>query len=506
MPRLSPTIALLLPLTVGCGSKDCPPGSELRGDGLCYLIDSAPDDIGTTGTTADTADSGDTADTGDTGSTGPTTYTYGDPIIELGTYGEPPGGIILYEWTDAAAIDDDWVIVTGQGGYGIVSMADGELVHQENLRRALRVATDGQHAILASRTDGFQLIDVSAGPDTRGSLEFRAPPYTTAHEDVDIDGDLVAVGWRSEGLVLLDLSGNLVSTVAAGDAFAVALQPDRLVYTDATALILLDITDPTAPIELDRQTMAGEGRDLSWEGEHVVVGMGGIGTGIWQVVDDTLTHRTDVRTPGSALSVAVDGDRAWIGAWATTALVDLAAEPPVVLGHEAPQDSAMGVAASGGRALVADWFYSTALEAVDGTAGPEIEPTAALYFDQAVASSQAATFENHGVHDLEVTFGTPGAGFEVSDPTITVAPGASGSVVVRWPSDSRPPNSTLSWTSNDPDEPSGTVALGPADQGVGTSHEDFSAPGFQLPDTDERIYTLSEARGKVVVLVYWALF
>jgi len=501
MPR---TFLLALGATA-CTPSPCPKGSEERGDGLCYLTDSAPED----GTTP-AGDTGPTDDTAGTGDTAPPSsdYALGDPVTVLGT-SDAGGGLgmpILYEWTDAAAINDEWAITTGQGGYGIISMATGELVHQENIRRALRVATDGQNAILATRTDGLMRVDVSAGPDTRGTRDFRAPELTTPHEDVDVSGSLVAVGWRDEGLLILDIEGTLLSTVPAEDAFAVSIEGERLAFTDGGELVLLDIADPSSPVELHRQSMSSEGRDMAWQGAHLVVGMGGAGTSIWRVQDDQLIHRTDIRTPGSALSVAVDGDRAWIGAWEVTALVDLAATPPVVLGHEPPKDSAMGVAASGGRAVVADWFYSTALQATDGVAGPELVVEDALFFDPTQSSTRRLHFENHGALDMDVRIDRTGDGYTVSDTAFAVAPGERAVVTVSWPEESRPSTSELSWSSNDPDEPTGTITLQPADQGIGTEHEDFTLPGFQLPDDTERNWTLSDTRGKVHVLVYWALY
>ena len=379
-PRLAACFAVVAVSVAGCASEPCPKGAERRANGLCYLVDSAPEpseddpDVHT-----DTADPpGDTEDTGVPSAD----YIYGDPITVLGM--EAGGGgeamPIFYEWTDAAAINDDLAIVTGQGGYGIIDMATGALLYQENTRRALRVATDGQTAILASRNDGLMQVDVSAGAATRGQADFLTPPLDGVHEDVAVDGARVLIGWHHNGGVLVDLGGNQLGTLPATDAFAVALAGDRALMTDQTDLVLFDITSPTSPVELDRQTMSGEGRDLSWKGEHAVVGMGGAGVSVWNISDDVLTHRTDLSLPGTALSVAVDGDRAWIGAWAVTALVDLAAEPPTILGHETPAFSAMGVGASGGRAVVADWFASVALQAQDGVAGPEIVVDEAVYF------------------------------------------------------------------------------------------------------------------------------
>ena len=120
-------------------------------------------------------------------------------------------------------------------------------------------------------------VDVSAGADTRGQSDFLTPPFEGVHEDVDVDGNKVLIGWHANGGVLVDLGGNLLGTLPATDAFAVSLSGNQALLTDQNALVLFDISDPVAPVELDRQPLTGEGRDLSWEGEHAVVGTVGEG-------------------------------------------------------------------------------------------------------------------------------------------------------------------------------------------------------------------------------------
>jgi len=502
---------LLLPglaFTYGC-SKDCPKGSERRDDGLCHLLegDAEPTDTASTDTSQpdDTADSGDTSDSGDSGDTGSDELSFGDPILTLGSHVEGGAGEpITYEWVDAAPINDDWAIVVGQGGYGIVSMADGELVHQERERRALRVDSDGQHAILGTRSDGLLLVDVSPGEATRGAVSLRPAGLRGVHEGVAIDGSRILVGARDGGGLLLDLDGTSLGVLPASDAFAVGLSGDRAIVTDDDILLLYDITTPSEPIELARATMSGEGRDVSWHGDTLVVGMGGVGTSFWSTEGDALRHRGDITTSGSALSVATDGTYAWIGAWEVTVLVDLQDDEPRLLGHETPVYSALGVASSNGRAMVADWFASTALEAVPGVAAPEVEGPDTLWFSALDEPSRAATFRNHGPLDLEVSLEVDGEA-NLSEDAFTVGAYSSHQVTVEWTGD-RTRGTYIHWTTNDPDEPTGTLALRLADQGVGTLHEDFTLPGIELPDGDESTWTLSDTRGKAVVLVYWALF
>ena len=53
-------------------------------------------------------------------------------------------------------------------------------------------------------------------------------------------------------------------------------------------------------------------------------------------------------------------------------LAYLGGEEPVVLGHEDVAQSALGIGASNGRAVVADWFFVSMLERQEGLAGPEL--------------------------------------------------------------------------------------------------------------------------------------
>lgn len=484
----------LLALLSACSAtgKPCPAGASRQDDGLCYLD-------ATGGDTADRAPAADTAAPDDPAPEGR------DPIRTTGST-EAFAGDYLYEFVDVAMINDELAIAVGQGGIAVIAAEDGRIVAQQSERRGLRVATDGQLAAIATRTEGLPLVDLHdpAAPRRLDPLRFDGIPG--AHEDVAVDDGRILLGFHDNGALLVDAEGRRLATIPADDAFAVALQGDRALVTDGASLGLWDLSALDSPALLDRIDLPAEGRDLAWSGRHVAVGMGGAGTWVGALDDTQLSARATLRSPGSALSVSIDEDRLWIGAWEVTALADLAAEPPVVVGHETPVWSAMAVAGAQGRAVVADWYAATALAAVDGARGPELVPPLDLYFDPRAPRVAAATFENGGTEPLSVSLSVDGDAFSVSPTELTIPPHSAQAVVITPEADWSGARADLSWTTDDADEPTGSTALAPADQGVGSQHVDAVLQGFRLPDRSLQSFDLADARGKIVVLVYWALF
>ncbi len=482
-------------------------------DGLCHLLPTAPGSGGAsdTGTAAgpheparpDTAVDTDS----DTGASVGDALLFGDPIRTLGSdyEGSGAGDLPLNEWLSAAVIDQSVAIVVGHEGYGIVSFEDGTKLHQEDLQRVYRVASDGMHAVLATRVNGLMLVDVSQGADTRGVTDLGSGMTAgRLHEDVAIEGERILLGGRSQGGVMLDLTGSLVGILPADDAFGVGLQGDRAVVTDDATLLLFDISDPESPVELARATMTGEGRDVAWEADRLVVGMGGAGVSVWSTAGDALRHRGDLVIPGAALSVAVDGQYAWVAGWSLVALVDLSNDVPRVLGHEPSRFTGHGVAAAGGRAIVADWFTSTAMQVVEGVAGPELDLPARVYLKPDVSGgNDTATVTNYGPLELEMSL-TPDTNVVLSSENLLVPAYSSLGLRIELLGDTAT-GGGVAWTSNDPDESSGRIEIEQADQGIGSSHVDFTLPGIEMPSGDEGRWTLSDHQGSAVVLVYWSL-
>lgn len=500
-----PRTALALALLAGCGPEPCPPGSaRAPATGLCTLIGEDAD----SGQVVDTPDEDDGQDSGtDTGDPEPLELTLGDPITLLASLGDAPGpDVELVEWVEATPIGDSHVLMSGQGGAQLFSMEDGSMVGEKlRMPRTFRSAVDGTDVILGGRGGGLYPLSFADPANPTESPRINVPEEWGYFEDIDFAAGRILLGFHDRGGQLLDTGGTPLATLPATDAYGVGLSEDRAVITDLEELVLFDISDPRNPVELDRVPMIGEGRDIDFDGSRVAVGLGGMGVGVWDIEADLLVPRGTATLPGSALDVSVDGDEVWVGAWHETALVRVTDEGLLLLGMEAPEFSAMAVGATGGRAMVADWFGVQLLERNRDVAGPELAISEALRFQEG-GQTLRADVRNWGPEPLTVQFGSPSGGFTVDPSSVTIAPGGFERVSVTAPATLEPVLSTAEWTSDDPDESSGFILLSVADRGVGTQHEDFTMQGFSWPDPSLSDFTLSEQRGKVVFLAYFALY
>ncbi|MFT5683285.1 MAG: hypothetical protein ACI8RZ_004216 [Myxococcota bacterium] len=441
-------------------------------------------------------------DTGDT-TAPPDGFTLGDPITTTGFMLDVVTG---YEWTDAVMLDASTALLGGVTGYGIFDVDTAELIGDYREARSYRVDAHNGLAIVVERTEPPLVIDVSdprnPSDHARGSGDMRDG---TAYQDVAIHDGLILIGWQEQGARFFSDRLNELGTFPGEQVFAVELFEDRALITDLDALILLDVTDPSAPTEITRTDLPGEGRDLSVSGSHVAVGMGGLGVMVFDLTDDVLTPRGQVTPPGSSTGVSIDGDYLWIAGWEQVALAWLGEGGPVVLGHEEPSQSAMGIGAGFGRAVVGDWYAASALAVNEGVGGPELVIEDTLWFTEG-GSSQSIRIRNNGIFDLTLSLEAPTTGFSAEAADLTLAPGESHTLTITPPDTRDEGPGLLAYTSNDPDEQSGVIELDWTSLGVGSTHPDFSMQGFTLPDKTLSTFTLSDYEGQAVYLAYWAMY
>lgn len=449
-----------------------------------YLTDDSETPVG---------DSTPSVDTGD----GTNPLTHGDPIT---TYETTSGDFA--EWMDAEVLEDGRTVLIGVTGLAIVDTETGEalrLPEGHGDGRAYRLAVDNDIVYMASRADSIRRVDISGDDPVFMDNGPGTQPTTGYHEDISAEGGIVLLGGLDEGLKVLDDTLQTLATVEATSAFGVKKFGDRGLYTDADELVLLDLTDPTNPVELDRLTTAGTGRDIDVEGTRVAVAMGGSGVEIFRLEDDKLLSRGTLTLPGSAFGVDVDGDWAWIAAWETVGLAWLGAGGPVMVGHEDPVQSAMGLGARDGVAVIGDWMNITYMKRAGDFMGPEVHDPGPILYQQGATDPLPVLYTNYGAETLEMELSI-GSDWSLSETSLTIEPGAS-ELVTATPGATQ--TMRIDWTSNDPDEATGHTNLDTATTGVGTTHPDFSLLGFTPPETATDTYSLSDYAGTNVFIAYF---
>ena len=486
------------PLLFACGPGPCGSGWLRDDDGNCRAQQTVipADDTGGGDSGAGSGDDGDPFDWA-------AHFAVGDPIVERWTASESGSGLDLLEWVDAVVLTAELGMVTGEGGWATVDLQTGELLTLAEMDRGYVVDADADHAVVGERIYGLTVLDLSdpAVPTVRAEHQ----PYEGYHEDVALDGELVLVGYHDDGGLLLDLDLNELATIPAADAFAVGLSGDRAVLTDGDELGLWDVSDPTAPVALDAVEMTASGRDIAFDGDTVAVGLGGRGVGVYAVEDDALVHRGDLPVAGSAFSVSLDGDYLWIGAWVTLAGAWVGVGDVGILGHAAATESAMGLGAGHGMALVADWQHHTAFDLVEGVAGAELVIQEKVYFGEGSTDGVALRVENHGVFDLDFVPGTPSDGWSWDTEDLSLGTGEGATLVLR--PDGTSTGGSLPYTSTDPDEEAGDVELLAATQSVGSKHAAFSLESFTWPDDSKEIRSFDpDSHEGVLFLAYFSLY
>ncbi len=452
----------------------------------------------------DTGDSGDTGTAADTATTGVLDMTWGDPILSWA--GDDTWNNNTWEFVDIVGLDADQALGAGQGGYALVELADASHVWQVDSPRIYDLAWDPSmaQAYLGTRLEGVKFLDLTDRDDPQESGEVTE--WVGVHEDLAASDGLLLVAAPASGAVLIDgATRGVLSTIEAGWASAVGLHEDRAVVADSNAIVLYDISEPTAPVELDRQSLRATARDLEFDGTHIGVALGGHGAAVLRVREDALVVLGELDLPGSSYGVALDGDYLWASAWSDVALIWLGAGGPVVLGTEDVKYSTLGIGAGGARAVCADWFATTAFEVVPGVAGPELVVPTDVF---AVGDDPpTAEFElsNLGAMTLEATVSAVDSSVQLSQTDLVLEPGDTVRLVVTGET-GRPLSTELKIDSNDPDELNKSISVRTGEQSLGQEHEDFTVEGYVAPDTTLLPYTLSEQRGRVTVLAYFAVY
>ncbi len=384
----------------------------------------------------------------------------------------------------------------GVGGLLVADPETGaELFRDELVPMATRMAIEGDTLWLSQGTmDVFEYAIEDAGVRWINDHRLDGPAL-----DLDVQDGRLYLAMSHLGLRVVE-DGQTVGSFEGARGSAIAVDGDRALLVDNQDLVLLDVSDVRAPAELDRHYLGMPGRDVDLDVDRGAVGLGSSGVLLVELDGETLSLGSTLSLPGSALRLDLDGEQLWIAGWELSAL---ALWPQggeaVTVGHELPGQSAMGIAAQDGLAAVAGWGELQLLEAT-GADGAELHLPPEIQVSP--GSARVLKITNWGSRELSLDL-EPAPEVSLSTTSLQLEPGGSGLLTVEL-AEGVTEELALPWTSNDPDETSGSLALQPTHDLLGTEHPDFTLEGFVNPTGDSSTTTLSDHRGEVVLLAYWS--
>jgi hypothetical protein len=299
---------------------------------------------------------------------------------------ETMGAEYARELTCAKTIvaDKDYAYVGGRSfGESALAVVDIAVPWQPSIVGTLAVtgtdamALDGDRLVLA-RAHGLDVLDVSDPvlPRLVGSC---ALPFSSPFA-VAIAGDQAYVTGSGDTVSIVDIEDppapRPVGLFSAPDAilWGVAVEGDRAYVTESHGLLVIDVSDPTAPVLLASLDLPGETRDVGLYGGHAFV-VDAFGTGelpgrmhvvdVSEPADPRLVTTLVVPTNGH---LTMTGNVAVVAGWGVDAFdVSDPSAPREVGGRGGPPSTADAVATSGhlysaigsgGLFSLAMWAYS----------------------------------------------------------------------------------------------------------------------------------------------------
>ena len=212
-----------------------------------------------------------------------------------------------------------------------------------------------------------------------------------------------------------------------------------LVADGAGGLAVVDGSNVTAPVLVQRLPTSGAAVDVDVEGSLAAVAAGSGGVDLYDVTDPaTVVYLATVDTPGLAMAAALTGNLLYVADYHTIEVYDVSAPTaPTFAGWEDTPVRAMGLDAASDLAVVADWSSVRFYRQGTSTRGDIHVAISSIAFGAVAAGTVAdTTFEiaNTGGAPLQINEIVEfGEAFSLSEPTsFSLAPGTSAEITLTF--------------------------------------------------------------------------
>lgn len=394
----------------------------------------------------------------------------------------------------------------------------------------------------------LSVVDLgSFNPDPYDPLTFEYAPVLAeplretdvSYEGLDAANGLVYVALHSGGIGVFerDVATNEMSRIAADatittNAYDIEVSGNiAYVLDEQLGLFVVDVTDVNDMIELGHVFIGGVDRDIEVEGDFAYIAGGGAGMVIVDVSDPAApTIASYTPAYGTAVRVAVDGDRAALAAWNDTRVYDVTdrTAPAIVggarlekaqdyandPGNERPDITArtLGVDLHGDYLFVGNWWTPYTFQIHSDRLAPYLVLPEDIFYmaigNVPVGSSGTYSFdvENHGtdvltVYDLWAT----NPAFTIDPVGAAIPPGGEAEFTITYTAAvDTEEYAIVNLLSDDPNQPlrKGYVVGNPVGIGVGDPF-----PYTEATDVNTlALWTSDSTLGSVTLIAYFATF
>lgn len=412
------------------------------------------------------------------------------------------------------AAGGDLAFATGRGGVFVLALSDdqvqllGHVVGQT--MDSLEILPEDRLVIGGSM--GFRLVDVS---------DPTSPLFGQAQGLPGVSG----LAWDGEQLWLSTLYGEIRAVdlgpsemsplgllEGLGSLWDLVLDGEGLGYAagSGTGVHVLDLTDPSAPVQLGTVPASGSIQDLALADGLLLAALGAGGIEIFSLEDpESPASLAVVETGSSVVGVDAAGGVLWAADIDGVIALDISSPAsPTVLGFEPTEQWAMDVVALDHAAVAAAWSLAEGFRVDPSLSAPQLDPNPGELTVSELGGSASLDLTNRGSSELVLS----GAGLD--DPrlslsletTLSLAPGEHTNIEVTYedPDGGGELEATICLATNDPDLPLLELPVSTGGSGQTSIAVGEPAVDFVLPDLDGTLHQLSAQLGSPVVLVYFA--
>jgi len=441
-----------------------------------------------------------------------------DGVEDIGRF-VPSFGVEL----TAVEVVRDSAFVYGVGGVMVLDISNPEdpvmMAHYEPPGHPDVRFYDGEYfgdvAYGSGREDLLFVVDFTLPFDPELATIHGTPGMV--YEGIARRGGHLFASRHPDGLEILDLADPLNPQTVGEltdleNAWDVAFVADHILVADgAGGLAVVDGSDVTAPFLVQRLPTAGAAVDVDVEGNLAAVAAGSGGVDLFDVSDpEAVVYLATVDTPGLAMAVALTTGLLYVADYNTIEVYDVSVPTsPTAVGWEDTPIRAMGLDARADLVVVADWANVRFYRQGPSTRGDIHVAVSSIEFGAVAAGTVVDTtffIANTGGASVQIDEIVEfGAAFSLSEPTsFSLAPGSSAEITLTFAPEVEGYDATfVRIGSDDSDEDVITFPVTADDQpwvlDVGEE-----APDFTLTDMGGALHTLSDYRGRIVVVAFFA--